>query len=410
MNMPFYKRFSFWFFILALFTLAFFVVNKTLKAVEIETAEIKRQDLVITVTATAVGTIKADEEISLTAQRAGRISRLLVKEGDVVKAGTLVAKLDPDEAMHNLKLSEAALQRSQYRLDELKATYNPLRVEVETNIDRAEANLQEAEKRLRRFMDLGEKGYISQMEVDSVLRDHRVAKAVYESAISGREQLMVRAEAIKAQEAAVREAKSSLSLAGLNYDYSFVRSPISGVVISRPVKIGEVVVKGRLIASIISTDSLYIEAFIDEVDIAKVSKGQRVNISMDAYPDRIFEGEAYKISPVALGGEQEVRTFEIRVRFKEQGTVIKSGMSADIEIIVDSVKDTLVVPTQAIIDRPGKKYVFVKSGSRAKLTPVNTGLFDWNFTEIAHGLKEGDIVVINPDTPGLKDGVRVREK
>lgn len=408
--MVFYKRWGFWFFIIVILLFVFFVLNRTLRTVEVKTAKVKRQELTITVTATSTGTIKADEEVKLTAQRIGRISKLFVEEGSIVKVGTLIAELDPDEAMYNLQMSEASLQRAQYRLDELRAALNPLRVEVETNIDRTKANLQEVEKRLKRFMDLREKGYLSQIEMDSVQRDYDVAKAAYESAISGREQLMARAEEIKAQEAAVREARSSLSIAKLNYDYSFVKSPISGVVISRPVKLGETVAKGTLIASIVSTGSLYIEALIDEADVARVSKGQRVNISMDAYPKEIFEGEVYMISPVVLGGKQETRTFEIRVKFKEQGTVIKPGMSADIEVIVDSVNNTLVIPSQAVIEKSGGKFVFLKKGLRVKLIPVKTGLFNWNFTEVTSGLKEGDIVVTNPDAPGLVDGAKVKEK
>lgn len=408
--MAFYKRFSFWFFVLALLLFTFFIVNKTLRAVEVKTAKVKRENFTLTVTATSMGTIKADEEVRLTAQRVGRISRLLVREGDIVKSGVLIALLDPDEAMYNLRMAEATLQRMQARLNELRSVLDPLRIEVETNIDKARANLQEAEKRLRRVMDLKEKGYISQIEVDSTERDYNVTKAAYESAIAGRQQLIAKAEEIKAQEAAVREAENSLSIARLNYDYSFVRSPISGVVTSLPLKIGDTAAKGTLIASVVATESLYVEAFIDEADIAKVLKGQKVNIAMDAYPGRTFEGEVYMISPVVLGGKQETRTFEIRVRFKEGDTIIKLGMSADIEVIVDSVKDTLVVPSQAVIERSSEKFVFVKRGSKVKLTPVKVGLSSWNLTEIVSGLQEGDVVVINPDAPGLKDGVRVREK
>jgi RND family efflux transporter MFP subunit len=408
--MPLYKRFSFYIVICVLLGIAVFIVNKAFKAVEIKTVRVERQNLTVTVTATSTGTIKADEEVRLTAQRIGRISKLYIKEGSLVKAGDLVAEIDPDETMYNLQMAQAALQRIQARLDELKAAYNPLKIEVETTIDKAKANLQETEKRLKRFMDLREKGYISQMEVDSMQRDHDVTKATYESALSGREQLIARAEEIKAQEAAVREAKNYLLLARLNYDYSFVSSPLSGVVTSVPVKIGDTAARGTLMASVVSTDSLYIEAFIDEADIAKVSKGQRVHVSMDAYPDRIFEGEVYMISPIVLGGKQEARTFEVRVKFKERGITVKPGMSADVEIMVDSVKDKLVVPSQAIIERSGGKFVFVKRGSIARVIPVKTGLYNWNLTEIVSGLKEGDIVATNPDTPGLEDGARVKER
>lgn len=402
-----YRRLGFWFIVVIALLISFFVLKKTFSAVEVKITPVKRQELAITVAATSTGTIKPNNEVKITAQRVGRISRLLVNEGDTVKAGAVIAELDPEEAYLNLQIAQASLQRAQARLDELRAAFNPLKVEVETNIDKTKANLYEAENRLKRFKWLKDKGYLSQMEVDSVQREYDVARASLESAMAGREQLKAKGEEIKAVEATVREAQLSLSIAKLNYDYSFIKSPISGVIISRPVKMGETVSRGSLVAAAVSTESLYIESFIDEADVAKVKEGQEVHISMDAYPGKIFKGEVYMISPVVLGGKQETRTFEARTRFKEDGVVIKPGMSADTEIVVDSVKDTLIIPSQAVIEKGGKKFVYIKKGLKARLASVKTGLFNWAFTEIISGIKEGDEVVINPDVPGLNDGSRI---
>jgi len=359
--MPFYKKLSFWFFSIIILLMAFFILKRTFNAIEVKVSPVKKQELIITVTATSTGTIKSGREMKITAQRVGRISKLLVEEGDIVKPGLTIAELDPDEAYLNLQMAQAS-------------------------VDRAKAVLKETEARLRRFNDLKGKGYISQIDLDSVQREYDVANAN------------------------VKEARNSLSLARLNYDYSSVKSPIHGVIISRPVKLGETVAKGSLIANIVSTEDLYIEAFIDEADVAKVKLGQEVNITMDAYPGETFRGAVYMISPVVLGGKQETRTFEVRTRFKEKRIVIKPGMSSDIEIIVDSVMDTLVVPSQAVIESDGKKFVFIKKGSYAKLINVETGRFNWTFTEIISGIKEGDTVIINPDVIGLADGKRVKEK
>lgn len=125
-SMVFYKRWGFWFFIIVILLSGFFILNRTFRTVEIKTAKAKRQGLTITVTATSTGTIKADEEVKLTAQRIGRISKLLVKEGSIVKTETLIAELDPDEVVYNLQMSEASLQKAQHRLDELMAAFNPL--------------------------------------------------------------------------------------------------------------------------------------------------------------------------------------------------------------------------------------------------------------------------------------------
>ena len=146
-------------------------------------------------TATSTGTIKSETEVKITAQRIGKITKLYVEEGSIVKPGSMIAELDPDEAHLNLNIALAS-------------------------IDKAKSILKEAETRLKRFSDLRDKGYVAHIDFDSIQKEYNVASAN------------------------VKEAESSLSLARLNYDYSFIKSPISGVVISRPVKVGETTAKG----------------------------------------------------------------------------------------------------------------------------------------------------------------------
>ena len=150
----------------------------------------------------------------------------------------------------------------------------------------------------------------------------------------------------------------------------------------------------------VSMDDLYIEAFIDEADVAKVKLRQQANITMDAYQGNVFKGEIYRISPVVLGGKQETRTFEVRTRLKEKQIIIKPGMSADVEIIVDNINNALVVPSHAVMEKNGKSLSLLERVLPQKLVPVETGQFNWNFTEITSGVKEGDTVIINPDAQG----------
>ncbi|GAB4409234.1 MAG: efflux RND transporter periplasmic adaptor subunit [Thermodesulfovibrionales bacterium] len=406
--MTFYKKRWFWF-VTAIFLaiITIIILRKTFTYINVRVEPVRRQTLTITVTATSTGTIKSDNEAKITAKRTGRVTGLLFDEGDIVKAGAVVAELDKEEAYYNMKMAEAALQKAESIYSNLNASYDSFRVDVERNIDKARATLSEVGSRRKRFMDLHENGYVTEMDVEAVQKEYDIAKANLSSAIASKGLLKAKADEIKAQEAAVREARNNLSLAHLNYEYSLVKSPISGVITSRPVKLGEGVAKGGVIATVVSTESMYVEAFIDEADVAKVRVGQRVNITMDAYPQRVFAGEVYRISPVVLGGKQETRTFEVRVRFKEDGAVIKPGMSADIEIIVESIENVLIVPSQAVIERDGKRYVYIIKDSKAQLVNVETGRFNWNFTEIRSGIKEGEEIIVNTDVSGLKNGVRV---
>lgn len=406
--MVFYRKIKFWMLIAAIIITAFFLSRSYFKRIEVKGFEVRKQELIISVTATSTGTIKADKDIKITSQRIGRISKLLVEEGSIVSKGDLVAELDYDEHQQKMNVSSAALQKIQATLEALRLSFNSFKADVEANISKNSSILNETESRLNRFNELKGKGYISQLEYDSVRREYDIAKSNYDSAVASREQIKSKKEEIKAQEAAVVQAQSEYSLAKINFDYSFMRTPISGIITSRPVKVGETVNVGALIASVVSTDSLYIEAFIDEADVAKLTIGQPAHISMDAYVGKVFSGEVYMISPVVLGGKQEARTFEIRVRSLDKGINIKPGMSADVEVIVDKFKDTLIVPSQAIIEKNEARLVYVNRGGKAVLTNVKIGHFNWNFTEVTEGVKEGDVIITNPDLPGLRDGMRVK--
>jgi len=378
--------------------------------VEVRTDRAKRQLLEITVTATATGTLKSDTEIKITAQRVGRVSELPVVEGDVVRKGDVVAELDPAEALIGLNKARASLSRARATLAELRASLEALDAEVKAAVDRAASRFEDASLRYERLRGLYEKGFVSKNEHDAAKTEYEVAKAEHESALAGGAKISARKSEVEAQSAAVREAEEAVKLAELEHDYSYLRAPMAGVITSIPVKLGETVSKGSLVAELIAMESLYIEAFVDEADVDRVRLGQEVYVTMDAYPNRKLKGKVYMISPVVLGAKQETRTFEVRTRMAEGGVELKPGMSADIEIIVGRAENTLSVPSQAVIEREGKRYVYVKEGSRARLREVETGISNWTLTEIKGGIGEDAEVITTPDVKGLEDGSRVKVK
>ncbi len=406
--MVLYKKISFWLILSAIIIPAFFLYKATLRGLEVNGYLVKKKDLVISVTGTSTGTIKADKEVKLSAQRMGRISRLSVEEGSLVVAGNSIADLESDEVQQRLLLASASRQRMNAQLDSLKLGLASFKADVESNISKAKAVLDEAEARLRRFQELKDKGFVSQSDLDVVKRENDVAKASSIAAFAALQQIRAREEEIKAQAAAVEQAQREYNLAKIMLDYSFITSPITGVVTSRPVKIAETVPVGALIASVVSTDSLYIEAFIDEADAAKIAIGQQVNVTMDAYPEKAMKGEVYMISPVVLGNKQEARTFEARVKLLDANIKTKPGMSADVEVIVSKKEHVLIIPSQAIIEKSDAKYVYLGNENKAVLRKIKTGQFNWTYTEVTEGIQEGDIVVINPDIPDLKDKARIK--
>jgi RND family efflux transporter MFP subunit len=399
-----------WILLLVIAAGGFFLWRTSQSAVEVRTELARRQLMELTVTPTSTGTVRSDTEVKVTAQRSGRVSEIEVVEGDGVKKRELIAELDPTEALINLKKARASLNRARAVRMELEASYEAFEAEVGAAIERTEAQLDDVRQRHERLRELYGKGFVSKTEFDAAKTEYDVARAEHESALAGRARLRAMKSEAEAQALSVREAGEALRLAELDYEYSFLRSPIEGIVTSLPVKLGERLQAGSLVAELIALESLYAEAFVDEADVGKVRLGQDVYITMDAYPKRELRGTVYMISPVVLGERHETRTFEVRTKVLDEGVELKPGMSADMEIVVGRAEDTLAVPSQAVMERDGKHYVYVREGSRARLREVGTGLFNWTLTEISQGLEESDEVVTTPDVRGLEDGARIRVK
>lgn len=396
--------------VLVFIIIAIALLLKVSQGVDVKTTTVQRQPFLITVTATSTGTIKAETEARISAQRTGRVTRLLFDEGSFVNTKEVITEIDYEEAYFNLNLAEATLQKTKARYNEMNALLDVLRVDTSSNIAKAEAVLFEVERRLKRVKELIKMGYITEVELDATEKEYAVAKAALDSALSGKKQIEAKLHDIKALEAAVKEADNNLAIAKLNYDYSFIRSHINGVVTARFVELGDTVTKGNIIGTVVSLNSLYVEAFIDEADISKVSIGKEVNVTMDAYQDKTFIGEVYRVSPIVTGGGQETRTFEVRIRLKKMPPSIRPGMSADVEVIVDKAENALVIPSQSVIERNGKHFVFVVRDSKARFIPIKSGRSNWTYTEVLSGISEGDEVIINPDTPKIRDGARVKRK
>ena len=111
-------------------------------------------------------------------------------------------------------------------------------------------------------------------------------------------------------------------------------------------------------------DKIYVLATIDEVDVGRLKIGQPVAITVDAFPGEKFEGTISRISPIVSGGKLETRTADVWVYFSKKDARIKPGMSADIEILIATLQNVLSVPSQAVVEREGKKQVYVAIGKR----------------------------------------------
>jgi HlyD family secretion protein len=384
--------------------------------VPVRVATLKREDMLISVSATATGTLESETEVNLRAEVPGRILRLLVDEGDRVHRGQLLAELDPQEADAQVALARAELTTARARLAEEEAGVAMLREQIRTRIEETRATRERTERDLQRLKALHAEGAISRQQLDQAQADFEVAAATHAAALANRDQVAVKEQQVTAARAAVAQREAQLHLAQVQQSRMSIRSPIAGLVTKRMANEGEViglgggstVTLGGPLLTLVDLEHLYVRATVDEFDARQIRLGQEVRVTLEALPGRTLRGRLYKISPVVSGERQEARTFNIRVALEEGKDFVKPGMSADVEVIVARRKDALFVPTQAILEREGKKKVYAASDGQARLVAVKVGESNWSSTEILEGLREGDRVILNPDTPGLSDGARVR--
>lgn len=198
--------------------------------------------------------------------------------------------------------------------------------------------------------------------------------------------------------------------AGVVYNDSPVKAPISGRIVSLPVTVGSTVSQSSSVAEVARTDDLEIRINIAERFISRISNGQRATVTFDAYPSVEFGARIFEISPVL---DTSTRTMGVKLRLNPPDSRVKVGMYGRVKLITDSVKNVIVLPSSAIVTREGKDYVFIIASQKTAdnaatvaLQAVTKGISVDNKVEITKGLEVGDEVVTKGQTL-LNDGSKV---
>lgn len=291
------------------------------------TEAVQRGDINVQVSAT--GTLNAVTTVQVGSQVSGTIAALYVDFNDKVRQGQVLALLDPTF---------------------LKAQV----AQAEADLDRTRVQVKQAERDYLRQKPLREQGLASQAEIDAL-----------ESAL----------DAAKASEKA---AEASVDRARTNLRYATISSPIDGIVVSRNVDVGQTV------AASLSAPTLYtiandltqmqLEAAVDEADIGMIATGQKVTFTVDAYPDRVFQGLVHQIR-LAPQTIQNVVSYTVIVHVENPEQKLLPGMTANATFLVDQASDVLRVPVAALRFRPaqGSWNGAGRSGAQAATAPGNRG-------------------------------------
>ena len=380
------------------------------EVITVETVAAKRSDLVITVTPTETGTVDTDATAQVKTEIAARVIEVSTQEGQTVKAGDVLLRLDASEAQARLNLAAASLAAAQSRLDSARIALPMEKARTAASLAEAQARFADAKQKHDKKKRLYESRLIASGEMESSTAELDGAQAALNVARANLEQVALQEQQIKVAESDVRQQAAQRRVAELNLGHSTVRAPISGMVMELPVKTGELVQPGVVVARITRLEGLYVKALVDEVDLGRVKIGQSADITFDTVPDKKFAAHLFEISPGVSVEKLKSRNVTIKLQLVEPPVFLRPGMSADVEIIVETLKNVLHIPTQAIMTKDKEQFVYVIDAGSVARRVIDTGRSNWDSTEIRKGLSENEVVITSLDQEGLKPGMRAQQK
>ncbi len=308
----------------------------------VQADKVKKGEIVSEVTAT--GNVQARTTVKVSADVSAKITDLPVEEGDLVKKGDVLVRLDQTRY-------QAAVGQAEASLASAKAAEK-----------RAEASLLEAEQTHRRNKEMFEGKLISEETYIQIQTNWEVAKANLESAQYNTKQ----------QKAVLEEVRD-------NFAKTTITSPIDGTVVSLNAEVGEIVMigtmnnAGTVIMTVADLNTIEVEVEVDETDVARVKVGQEAKLSVDAFPDTTFKGVVVEVGNAAQSSgssTDQVTNFLVKILLTDVVPGIKPGMTATADITTAKQKDILYVPIQAVVMRPEKVDTLDKAPAKEPETGV----------------------------------------
>lgn len=403
---------------------------------------------------TANGEVRPIQFINLTAEVSGRVTDVFVKEGDQIKKGKPLLRVDPTQLASSTAIQEAALRATQADVQNQVAALNAAENAVNTaraalntsqaDYERALVERNNAEIELKRSTDLLEAGITARsnydtakLRFDSTTASLNAAKARVEQAQIQVKDSEIRVKQSQAQFSA-SQARVSQQRASLEQSSDLLRrttqyASINGVVVGPIVQVGTFAIanfQSTPLLIIADMSVINVEVRVDETDIANVAVGQKAKIKVDALGEKEIEGEVVEkaasavtrtgqtIAQTTVAGSQEAKDFKVVIRLVNMSDDIRDrlrpGMSATAVVTTDRRENVITVPLQALVerdpqagksgdqaqqaakDRKPQKGIFTVENNKAIFTPVETGITGENDIEIKSGLTEGKEIIIGP--------------
>ncbi|MCC6151249.1 MAG: efflux RND transporter periplasmic adaptor subunit [Planctomycetes bacterium] len=354
-----------------------FALNKSRATDEpVKTTTVKRGT--ITEVAALSGTVQANKTVEVKSRASGTVIEIATGSGATVKKGDLLVRLDPVDEKRAVALATVSLDSAKNRL-----------AQSEASLKLTQLQLTEAEAKADARRRAAQTGSVTAEEVRAAENDVKLANVNVE----------MRQAEVAAANTSVTTAGLSLEDANKRLDETTILAPIDGTVLSMSAQVGNIIsspisnVGGGVVLCLLGDISvLHVLGSLDEADYGRVQRNRDVQIKVDAYPDRVFEGKVAAISPQGKS-ESNVVTFDLDVVVTDKkANMLRPGMSADLQVIVNKVENTLMVPVTAVKAEAGKQFVAKPDGEAVN---IKCGPSDGTNVAVLEGVKEGDEIRLN---------------
>lgn len=407
-------------------------------------------------TISATGSLAAVTTVQVGCQISGILASISVDFNDEVKGGQLIAQLDPstyeaqvEQATANLENARAGERNSVAQIENLRASLLGAQADEQVglaNVRKAEVAVTDAERNFKRMKELSARRLISQSDLDSAQTAFDSQKAARDSVKSQMATYRAKQGAITAQIAAataqhsgtlaqIRQMEALLNVSRINLSRTRIYSPIDGVIVSRNVDVGQTVAASLQAPTLFTIANdlrrMQINTAVDEADIGKVKEGQKAFFTVDTFKGRTFKGfvQQVRLAPTV---SQNVVTYSVMVMVDNDDLVLKPGMTANVDILVDNRDNVVRLPSRALFFKPpaaympaslpplpaeGTQYARVWTLSPASMPvaiTVKTGISSNRHTELLEGdLKPGQELLVSDKASesgkngGRRAGIRI---
>lgn len=352
---------------LVLAILAGFVYWLRFAPVQVEQHRVDRGNIVATVMGT--GTLEARVKATISPKISGRLEAVLVDQGERVTSGQVLARLDSQDLEQQVAIAEAGVAAAHAAVEL-----------VDADLVRAKAIIDQAKRDYDRFSHLTSAQVATSVEFEKASESLAVAEAGYNRA---------RAATLEARKRVI-SADKTLQYQRARLADTILPAPFDGLIVKRQRDPGDVVIPGGAVLSLISTDEMWISAWVDETRMSQLAEGQQAKIAFRSDPGKSYKGMVARLGREA---DRETREFVVDVRADELPLNWAVGQRAEVYIETGEKKECVVLPPDLVVWKEGRPGVFAANSSKARWRPLKLGIAGEDFVEVLEGLSPGDVVI-----------------